>query len=157
MSLRKSGTRSPWRHPPPSGRRRSFFPGSANPILDWFSIGVTTLGSEEFYLIAIPILYWCVEKKFAFKLGMVFLYLSYVNDLLKVIFQTPRPDPSVVRVLYPESGGGYAFPSGHSAGSRGLLGNDRLAAQAGVGVGPGHTPDNLASASRASTWASTGP
>jgi membrane-associated phospholipid phosphatase len=89
----------------------------ANPILDWLAIGVTTLGSEEFYLIAIPVLYWCVDKKFAFKLGIVFLLSAYVNDLLKAIFQTPRPDPAEVRVLYPESGGGYAFPSGHSQGS----------------------------------------
>ncbi len=94
-----------------------FIQRAASPILDWLSIGVTTLGSEEFYLIAIPILYWCVEKKFAFKLGMVFLLSAYVNDLLKEIFQTPRPDPSMVRVLYPESGGGYAFPSGHAQGA----------------------------------------
>jgi membrane-associated phospholipid phosphatase len=89
----------------------------ANPVLDWFFIAVTFLGNEDFYLIMIPILYWCVDKKFAFKLGILFLLSAYVNDLLKSIFQTPRPDPAVVRVIYPESGGGYAFPSGHSQGA----------------------------------------
>jgi membrane-associated phospholipid phosphatase len=89
----------------------------ANPVLDWFFVAVTFLGNEEFYLIAVPILYWCVDKKFAFKLGVLFLLSAYVNDLLKGIFQTPRPDPAVVRVIYPESGGGYAFPSGHSQGA----------------------------------------
>lgn len=94
-----------------------FIQQMTNPILDWVFIAVTFLGNEEFYLIAIPILYWCVDKKFALKLGIVFLLSAYVNDLLKEIFQTPRPDPAVVRVLYPESGGGYAFPSGHSQGA----------------------------------------
>ena len=89
----------------------------ANPILDKIFMGITRLGNEEFYLLCIPILYWCVEKKFAFKLGMVFLLSAYVNDLLKTIFTTERPSPEVVRVLYPESGGGYAFPSGHSQNS----------------------------------------
>jgi membrane-associated phospholipid phosphatase len=89
----------------------------AAPVLDWFFIAVTFLGNEEFYLIAVPILYWCVDKKFAFKLGVLFLLSAYVNDLLKEIFQTQRPDPAVVRVIYPESGGGYAFPSGHSQGA----------------------------------------
>ena len=89
----------------------------AHPMLDWFFIAVTFLGNEEFYLIIVPILYWCVDKKFAFKLGVLFLLSAYVNDLLKEIFQTPRPDPAVVRVIYPESGGGYAFPSGHAQGA----------------------------------------
>lgn len=89
----------------------------AAPVLDWLFIAVTFLGNEEFYLIAVPILYWCVDKKFAFKLGVLFLLSAYVNDFLKEIFQTPRPDPAVVRVIYPESGGGYAFPSGHAQGA----------------------------------------
>lgn len=89
----------------------------AGPALDWLFIAVTFLGNEEFYLIAVPILYWSVDKKFAFKLGVLFLLSAYVNDFLKEIFQTTRPDPAVVRVIYPESGGGYAFPSGHSQGA----------------------------------------
>ena len=89
----------------------------ASPVLDWFFIAVTCLGNEEFYLIAVPILYWCVDKKFAFKLGVLFLLSAYVNDLLKDIFRTLRPDPATVRVIYPESGGGYSFPSGHSQGA----------------------------------------
>lgn len=89
----------------------------ANPVLDWLFIAITFLGNEEFYLIIVPVLYWCVDKKFAFKLGVLFLLSAYVNDLLKEIFRTPRPDPAVVRVIYPESGGGYAFPSGHAQGA----------------------------------------
>ncbi len=86
-------------------------------VLDYFFIAVTTLGSEEFYLVAIPIIYWCIDKKFAFKLGMVFLFSAYLNELLKAMFHTARPDPAVVRVLYPQSGGGYSFPSGHAQGT----------------------------------------
>ena len=86
-------------------------------LLDYFFIAVTILGNEEFFLVAIPVVYWCVDKKFGFKLGIFFLLSAYVNDLVKGIFMTPRPDPADVRVLYPESGGGYAFPSGHAQGA----------------------------------------
>lgn len=88
-----------------------------NTLLDYFFIAVTILGNEEFFLVAIPVVYWCVDKKFGFKLGIFFLLSAYVNDLVKGIFMTPRPDPDDVRVLYPESGGGYAFPSGHAQGA----------------------------------------
>ncbi len=94
-----------------------FIQRMTNPILDKLFMGITWLGNADFYLLSIPILYWCFEKKFAFKLGMVFLLSAYINDLLKTIFATERPTADLVRVLYPESGGGYSFPSGHSQNS----------------------------------------
>jgi membrane-associated phospholipid phosphatase len=88
-----------------------------NSVLDYFFIAVTWMGNEDFFLLAIPIVYWCIDKKFGFKLGVFFLLSAYVNELIKGIFMTPRPDPAEVRVLYPQSGGGYSFPSGHSQGA----------------------------------------
>ncbi|MBN1882228.1 MAG: phosphatase PAP2 family protein [Deltaproteobacteria bacterium] len=89
----------------------------ANPVLDWFFIAVTFLGNEDFYIAVLPIIYWCVDKKFGIRLAIVFLASVYLNSLLKDIFATERPDPSQVRVLYGKSGGGYSFPSGHAQGS----------------------------------------
>jgi len=89
----------------------------ANPVLDWFFIAVTFLGNEDFYIAVLPVIYWCVDKKFGIRLAIVFLASVYINSLLKDIFATTRPDPADVRVLYGKSGGGYAFPSGHSQGS----------------------------------------
>jgi len=89
----------------------------SNPVLDYFFMGITTLGNEEFYLIAIPILYWCFDKKFALKLGIVFLISAYLNDYIKILCATERPSEELVRVLYAKSGGGFAFPSGHTQNS----------------------------------------
>jgi membrane-associated phospholipid phosphatase len=89
----------------------------ANPVLDWFFMAITFLGNEDFYIAVLPVIYWCVDKKFGIRLAIVFLASVYINSLLKDIFATTRPDPADVRVLYGQSGGGYAFPSGHSQGS----------------------------------------
>ncbi|MEW6244616.1 MAG: phosphatase PAP2 family protein [Bacillota bacterium] len=85
-----------------------------SPLLDAFFVNVTRFGNESFFLLWIPIIYWCIDKRFAFRLGVVFLFSNWLNVVLKNGFATTRPSPDVVRVLYAESGGGYAFPSGHT-------------------------------------------
>ncbi|MBE3575558.1 MAG: phosphatase PAP2 family protein [Firmicutes bacterium] len=84
------------------------------PQLDQVFYWITMGGSASFYLVLLPILYWCVNKRLAFRTGVVFLLSVYVNDVAKGFFHTPRPDPAQVRVIHPETGGGYAFPSGHT-------------------------------------------
>ncbi|MDI6870724.1 MAG: phosphatase PAP2 family protein [Bacillota bacterium] len=84
------------------------------PLLDRFFIAVTMLGSEEFYLLIIPFLYWCVDRAFGRRLGQLFLFSAFVNVWLKGAFHTLRPPAGEVRVLFGESGTGYAFPSGHA-------------------------------------------
>lgn len=84
----------------------------SSPILDTIFKSITFLGNEDFYLVAIPLTYWCVDKKFGVKLGIAFLLCAYINDYLKHIFETARPTIDVVKVLIEQPG--YAFPSGHS-------------------------------------------
>lgn len=86
-----------------------------SPLLDLFFKAVTALGGEAFYMIAIPVIYWCVDKQFGFNLGAVFLFSSWTNIGLKDLFRIPRPSPDVVRVI--ERAGGYSFPSGHAQGT----------------------------------------
>lgn len=94
-----------------------FIQQMANPILDVVFKAITFLGNEDFYLVAIPLVYWCIDKKFGVKLGIVFLASAYLNDFFKHLFTTERPSEDLVRVLWKKSGGGYAFPSGHSQGA----------------------------------------
>ncbi|MEA3223176.1 MAG: phosphatase PAP2 family protein [Thermodesulfobacteriota bacterium] len=86
----------------------------ANPILDHIMIGFSFLGNEPFFVLILPIFFWLVDKSFALKLSSLFLLSALANDVLKYIFHTPRPDPEYINVLFASSGGGYAFPSGHS-------------------------------------------
>lgn len=85
-----------------------------NPFLDQLFILITELGDETVFLVIAAILYWIVDKKFAYRLMMFFLYSASLNALLKLTFQRPRPfnEGGVESVSDPSSGN--SFPSGHA-------------------------------------------
>jgi membrane-associated phospholipid phosphatase len=89
-----------------------------SPMVDVFFNGVTSLGSEEFYLFLLPLLYWCIDKRLAQRLAYLFLFSAYSNAALKGLFRHPRPfefDPRVLKLDWvPADELGYGFPSGHS-------------------------------------------
>jgi membrane-associated phospholipid phosphatase len=83
------------------------------PVLDGIFRAITFMGEEEFYLILLPLLLWCVDFGLGARLGALFLLSSYLNFGLKDLLQQPRPfdlDPSVKL----SSAEGYGLPSGHS-------------------------------------------
>ena len=90
----------------------------ANPALTAFFTAITSLGSLEFYMFTIPIVYWMVDKHLGFRFSIFFIFSAYVNSGVKHIFVTERP-PSELRLVHQE---GYAFPSGHAQGSTAFWG-----------------------------------
>ncbi len=86
-------------------------------FLLWFFEALTLLGSGEFYIAAIPVIYWCINKQLGYRLGIVFLASMLFNLWLKGIVNRPRPLPSEVKVLFAETASGPSFPSGHAQGS----------------------------------------
>ncbi len=105
----------PVAHPSPTIR---WIQRWASPSLDSFFIWVTRLGHEEFYLIALPLIYWAVSKRWGLMLTAVFLLSHFVNTALKNFFAVPRPTGAEgIRILYAESAPGWAFPSGHTQGT----------------------------------------
>jgi len=105
-----------------------------NPILSWGldvvrglqgSLGhfflipmkaITFFGSEIFILVALPLIYWCVDRKKGARLAILVLVSTFLNLWVKTLFMQPRPydlDPSVGLDKDPTS----AFPSGHSQAS----------------------------------------
>lgn len=89
-----------------------------SPVLTFFFTAITELGSIEFYMLAIPIIYWLVDKHFGFRFAVFFVVSAYVNSGMKYIFQTERP-PQDLRLVAQE---GYSFPSGHAQGSTAFWG-----------------------------------
>jgi len=86
------------------------------PVLDTAFRAITFLGDEEFYLLILPLVYWCIDTRAGARLFLVFLPSSFLNALLKGVFCHPRPfvlDPSV-QLAEAE---GYCLPSGHAQGS----------------------------------------
>ncbi|KUO70430.1 MAG: phosphoesterase PA-phosphatase [Desulfosporosinus sp. BRH_c37] len=89
-----------------------------NPITDAFFILLSFLGSEPTYILLIVVIFWNVDKRFGFRLAVLFLTSMAFNGLLKDIFQTRRPiGQSGVRSIYLSSATGSSFPSGHSQGA----------------------------------------
>jgi len=90
----------------------------SSPFLDYFFISITMLGSSGFYFILIPVFYWCIDKRFGLKLGLVLISSIYINTILKEITKIARPiGYQGVRSIFTQSAGGYSFPSGHAQGS----------------------------------------
>ena len=85
-----------------------------SPALDLPFKSLTSLGNLEFFLIFMPLIYWCVDRRTGARLLVLFLISAYVNAIAKVIAGQPRPFQYDTRVkaLVPATGGG--LPSGHT-------------------------------------------
>ncbi len=90
----------------------------STPFWDRFWQLITMLGDLEFYMLAIPLLYWLMSKKFAFGFAIIFILSAYFNSACKYNFITERP-PWDLRLIDQE---GFAFPSGHAQGNTGFWG-----------------------------------
>jgi membrane-associated phospholipid phosphatase len=88
-----------------------------SPALDLPFKSLTFLGNLEFFLILMPLIYWCLERRTGVRLLILFLISAYLNSIAKVLLDQPRPfqyDPRV-KALVPAGGGG--LPSGHTQGA----------------------------------------
>jgi len=82
----------------------------------------TFLGDEEFYLLVMPLLYWCIDAGLGFRLGVVLLIGGSLNSTLKLLFHSPRPYWYSAKVLAVNEGTAFGFPSGHSQNAASLWG-----------------------------------
>jgi membrane-associated phospholipid phosphatase len=82
-----------------------------DPVMEFF----TFLGEEQFYLLVMPVIIWVIDYQLGFRVGVMLLLTSGINDLFKMSFRLPRPfwtNPEVARAS--SMPGGYGLPSGHS-------------------------------------------
>ena len=91
------------------------FQAAGNPALTLLARFFSLLGDPILYLIILPVLFWCVDEKRGFKLGMTVLISAGINTAIKETLRVPRPftvDPSVR--ITDASAPGFSTPSGHS-------------------------------------------
>lgn len=74
----------------------------------------TGLGSEEFFMLLMPALYWCFSPRLGRRVALVLLTSDALNGLLKLVFHLPRPYWTDPRVKALSTEASYGFPSGHS-------------------------------------------
>ena len=72
------------------------------------------LGTEDFYMLALPIIYWCVDSMVGLRVALILLFSTSLNSALKLAFHGPRPywySPSVHGLAVETS---FGVPSGHA-------------------------------------------
>jgi len=102
-----------------------------NSILDWsinFIAGLQTsapwlvapsqffsfLVTQEFSLLILPFLYWCVDVRLGLRVGIILVVSNNLNTFFKFVFHQPRPYwvSDKVRVIHAEAS--YGLPSAHA-------------------------------------------
>ena len=80
------------------------------PVMQFFS----NLGTEDFYFLILPLLYWSIDAKIGIRVGMILVTGNMINFTAKLLFAGPRPYwvSSHVQSLWPESS--FGNPSGHA-------------------------------------------
>ncbi len=84
---------------------------------DWIippMVFFTSLGVEEFYLLVVPVLYWCVDPIIGVRTGIMLLLSGSVNTLSKWIFHQPRPYWVSTKVTAYFTETSFGLPSGHA-------------------------------------------
>lgn len=84
-------------------------PGLVAPM-EFFSF----LGSEEYFLIMLPLLYWCVDTALGLRVGLILLFSTWLNDVFKILFNDPRPYWISTDVKAYANESSFGVPSGHS-------------------------------------------
>lgn len=83
------------------------------PALDSIFRAITFMGEEEFYLVILPLLLWCVDFRLGARLGALFLLSTYFNFGIKDLCRQPRPFELDASLKLADAEG-YGLPSGHS-------------------------------------------
>ena len=94
------------------------------PLMELF----TSLGTENFYLLVLPLFLWCVDVGLGIRIGLILLVSGGLNETLKMTFGLPRPYwvSDKIRALSADTS--FGLPSGHAQTSLAIWG--RLAAWA---------------------------
>lgn len=94
----------------------------ASPSLDGLFKVLTFLGSEQFYLLLLPLVYWSIDRVVGVRLIMLLLFSALVNTTVKVIAAQPRPFTYDTRVKAITTETTYGFPSGHTQNTTAVWG-----------------------------------
>jgi membrane-associated phospholipid phosphatase len=83
---------------------------------------ITFLGTENFYILLLPALYWCIDAGVGFQIGVMLVATNCVNCYLKILFHSPRPFWVDTRVKAYASEASFGLPSGHAQNAAALWG-----------------------------------
>lgn len=80
------------------------------------------LGTEDFFMVALPVIYWCYDTTLGLQVGVILMVSNSINCFLKVAFHGPRPywiSPAVQGLASEIS---FGVPSNHTQSATVLWG-----------------------------------
>ncbi len=80
------------------------------------------LGTEDFYVLAFPIVYWSFDAALGLRVGVMMLLSSGVNTIFKFAFHAPRPYWVNTDVQTYAAESSFGFPSGHAQSAMSIWG-----------------------------------
>ncbi len=83
---------------------------------------ISFLGNEDFYMLVMPALYWCVDSILGLRVGIMLLTSGILNGTAKLIFKSPRPYWFDAQVAAHSSESSFGMPSGHAMNSMSVWG-----------------------------------
>lgn len=83
---------------------------------------ITILGDETFYLLFMPLVYWCVNALAGLRIGVMLLLSASTNSFFKIIFKSPRPYWLSDKIKPGAFHDSFGLPSGHAQNSAAVWG-----------------------------------
>ncbi len=81
------------------------------------------LGSENFFLLILPMLYWCIDTGIGLRVGLILSISSITNAALKLAMRGPRPYWYSPAIKAMASEATFGVPSGHAQIAVGVWGS----------------------------------
>jgi len=88
-----------------------------NPLLDPIMGTTYYLGAEDFFILFLPLIFWCLHKSLGIRLSAVLIFSNYVNVIFKDFFAASRPWQVDSKLYAPFKTEGFGIPSGHAQGA----------------------------------------
>lgn len=82
----------------------------------------TFLGSEEFFFLALPLIYWSVDAGLGLKVAVILALSNNLHGIFKLVFADPRPYWVSEQVRAFTAEGTFGIPSGHAQSAIALWG-----------------------------------
>ena len=79
-------------------------------------------GTEQFFLLFLPALYWCVDTTLGLRMSLILSVSLCVNAVLKLVFHQPRPFWYSDQVSAKTLETSFGIPSGHAQNSAAMWG-----------------------------------
>lgn len=82
----------------------------------------TFLGSENFFFLVLPLIYWSVDARLGLRVALILITSNSLNSIFKLAFASPRPYWVSTQVNPLTAETSFGIPSGHAQNSVAIWG-----------------------------------